>query len=141
MTPHQDNDTRLFRDEGLEEETQPGYTYKMHIMEERIEGHTDGRDALEQAIYKEIQTEPGLIIYTRPYGVKKLDLFGKPKPYAYMILTHRIKKALMDDDRILDVYDFYFHKDLSVKADLVMSFSVDSIFGEIKIREVNLLNG
>lgn len=135
MIPLQDTLDAIFIQDGIETKIQPGKTYKMQIEQETIKGKTDGKDALAQAIYKEINTEPGLPIYTQNYGVKKKDLFGQQKEFAFMIISDRIKTALEKDDRIKKVYEFYFHEKESIKDHLVMSFKVDSIFGEIEIKE------
>lgn len=110
-------------------------TYTMLIDDERVMGHVDGIDALKQMIYKNINTEPVYPIYAN-FGVKKSDLFGIPKPYAYMEITRRIEEALMLDDRILAVRDFYYIEEMSRGSDLGFSFVVDSIYGEIKSEEV-----
>lgn len=114
----------------------PSRTYQMRVSEDHILGVVDGREALKQAIYKEINTEPGVYpIYTH-YGVQKADLFGKPKPYAYVVLCGRIKEKLELDDRILSVHSFRYEEEQSKRSDLCMSFSVSSIFGEIERMEV-----
>ena len=110
-------------------------TYAMVIDDERVMGHVDGIEALKQMIYKNINTEPIYPIYAN-FGVKKSDLFGMPKPYAYMEIIRRIEEALMLDDRILAVRDFYYLEEMSRGSDLGFSFVVDSIYGEIKSEEV-----
>lgn len=136
MIPTQDTLDAIFIQDGIETKTQPGKTYKMNVEAETIQNTIDGKEALAQAIYKEINTEPGLPIYTQNYGVKKTDMFGQQKEYAFMILSDRIKNALEDDDRITKVHNFFYHRNLSKKDNLVMSFSVNSIFGRIEIEEV-----
>lgn len=134
MIPKVDYEINELLDDRLElEKVSPSLTYAMNIKNERIVGKVDEVDALKQAIYKEINTEKDVYpIYTN-YGLKKKDLFGQEKRYAYMILTDRVRDCLMDDDRILDVYDFEYVEDMSEKDNLCMSFSVDSIFGEFGI--------
>ena len=110
-------------------------TYAMVIDDERVMGHVDGIEALKQMIYKNINTEPVYPIYAN-FGVKKSDLFGMPKPYAYMEIIRRIEEALMLDDRILAVRDFYYIEEMSRGSDLGFSFVVDSIYGEIQSEEV-----
>lgn len=110
-------------------------TYAMLIEDERIIGRVDGIEALKQMIYKNINTEPVYPIYAN-FGVKKSDLFGMPKPYAYVEIIRRIEEALMLDDRILAVRDFYYIEEMSRGSDLGFSFVVDSVYGEIKGEEV-----
>lgn len=122
--------------EGYSEEVQPSYTYKMLIDDEKIVGHIDEQEALAQAIYKQINTEADMYpIYTN-YGIKKRDLFGKPKPYAYMEIQRRIKEKLILDDRINRVHTFIYDEENSVGGNLVFSFEVDSIFGNFEMKEV-----
>lgn len=116
--------------------TQPAYTHKMHIYEERVYDHTDDLDALKQMIYKCINTEKGVWPIYPSFGLKKRDLFGKPKNYAYLVLTRRIEEALMLDDRVKKVYDFEFVVNWSPDDLLGMSFKVDSIYGVINVEEV-----
>lgn len=134
MIPKVDAEINELLDDRVEfERVRPSLTYALNVKNERIVGKVDEVDALKQAIYKEINTEKDVYpIYTN-YGLKKKDLFGQEKRYAYMILTDRVRDCLMDDDRILDVYDFEYVEDMSEKDNLCMSFSVDSVFGEFRI--------
>ena len=116
--------------------TQPSLTHKMHVDEERVYGHTEDLDALKQMIYKCINTEKGIWPIYPNFGLKKRDLFGKPKTYAYMVLTRRIEEALMLDDRVISVYDFEYMVDWSPDDFLGMRFKVDSIYGKVEIEEV-----
>lgn len=140
MLPEHDTTDLLFK-EGVAIRVAATETYRMDIDNDRIEGYLDDVEALKQAVYKEINTERDIYPIYNSYGVKKRDLFGKPKPYAFMMLTMRIKDALTDDDRIKDVHSFYYHEELSFKDNLVMSFVVDSIYGNFKIEEVNAYGG
>lgn len=135
MIPQQDELDIAFVNNGIEVVTMPSLTYKMVVEDEKVVGTVDDIEALKQAIYKEINTEPDFIIYEN-YGVKKTDLFGKPKEFAFVKLCKRIEDALTNDDRILKVYDFFYHKELSKNSDLCMSFTVDTIFGEIRFKGV-----
>lgn len=119
-----------------DEVKQPSKTYKMLIDDERIQGYTDDAEALAQAIYKQINTEADIYpIYTN-YGIKKRDLFGKAKPFAFMMLQFRIKQKLELDDRIESVENFVYDEVNSKGNDLVFSFEVKSIYGKISIKEV-----
>lgn len=135
MIPEHDEMDISFINNGVEIVTEPSLTYKIDIDNERVIGRLDGIEALKQAIYKEINTEPDYIIYEN-YGVRKKDLFGKQKEFAYVKLCKRIEDALLNDDRINRVYDFFYHKDKSLRDELCMSFSVDSIYGDFKMQEV-----
>lgn len=137
MIPRVDMEVNELLKERIEiEKVKPSKTYKMDIERERIWGHCDGIEALKQAIYKELNTEKGEYVIYGDYGLKKKDLFGKEKRWAYMILTDRIKDALIDDDRINDVHSFLYIDEMSKKDNLCLSFVVDSIYGEFEMSEV-----
>lgn len=136
MIPVSDRSDLLFR-EGITKRTGFIKTHKMHIEEKRVQGFIDDDlEALKQMCYKCVNTEKGEYIIYPTFGVKKQDLFFKSKLYAYVKLKYRIREALMLDDRVRDVIDFKFHKDMSVKNDLVMSFTVVSIYENFKQRAV-----
>lgn len=134
LLPEDSIEALLFK-EGLEEATGPTKTYAMKINDERVIGTVDGVEALKQMVYKNINTEPNYPIYAN-FGVKKADLFGEAKPYAYMEITRRIKEALELDDRIKEVHSFVYREDLSKRENLGFSFVVDSIYGEVDFEEV-----
>lgn len=138
MTPNFDNE---YLEQEIEIVLQPSFTHKMLIEEERVKGYTDGEEAVKQFIYKCINTEKGIYPIYPNFGVKKRDLFGKPKNYAFVVLTRRITDALMLDDRIEDVYEFKYHEDWSQDLNLGMSFKV-SLVGRkkaVNIEEVLLV--
>lgn len=108
---------------------EPSRTYHMRIEEEQIVGQTDELTAMEQAVYKILNTERyRFVIYSWNYGVELADLFGKPIPWVFSELPRRITEALLQDDRILSVTDF----DLSHKhGDVLAKFRVQTIFGDL----------
>jgi hypothetical protein len=138
MTPNFDNE---YLEQEIEIVLQPSFTHKMLIEEERVKGYTDGEEAVKQFIYKCINTEKGIYPIYPNFGVKKRDLFGKPKNYAFVVLTRRITDALMLDDRIEDVYEFKYHEDWSQDLNLGMSFKVSLVGREkaVDIEEVLLV--
>ena len=138
MTPNFDNE---YLEQEIEIVMQPSFTHKMLIEEERVKGYTDGEEAVKQFIYKCINTEKGIYPIYPNFGVKKRDLFGKPKNYAFVVLTRRISDALMLDDRIEDVYEFKYHEDWSQDLNLGMSFKVSLVGREksVNIEEVLLV--
>lgn len=118
---------------------QPTLTYKLHTDRNRLQGTTDGVDAIKQMIYKLFQTErydyPQ--IYSSNYGVEFKELIGQPMEWVVPQATIRIQEALMWDDRILSVYNFKY--DVKKKV-LHITFNVDTIFGTIE-SEVQIKNG
>lgn len=88
---------------------QPSRTYRMDLNEERIAGYTDQLEAVRQMVYCILNTERyENLIYSWNYGMELKDLYGKPIPYIKSELKRRIKEALIQDDRILDVNSFDF---------------------------------
>jgi hypothetical protein len=98
---------------------------------DRINGYTDGLDALAQAIYLILGTERyEHLIYSWDYGVELIDLYGKPMPYVMSELPRRVKDALTQDDRIDDVVDFEFNPK---KSKLHATFKVVSNIGNVSV--------
>lgn len=126
--------------EEFEYTEQPGLTYNMRVdredgMDGQFIGYTDGRAAVEQAIYKILNTERGEYpeLYGDQYGVEIDDLFGMPVPYVIPELDRRVKDALLQDDRISAVGNFTF--EIPKKGIIHMTFTVTSIYGEIVINQ------
>ena len=116
--------------ENLEVEIQPSKNYKMHMQDKIISGTCDGIEAMKQVIYKILNTERYKYpIYSWNYGVELSDLVGEPISYVCAEAERRITEALTQDDRIDDVSDFEF--DTSNKQEVVCTFVVHTIFGEI----------
>lgn len=110
---------------------QPSRNYRMLIESSRIFGVCDGREAMEQVIYKILNTERyRYVVYSWNYGIELLDLFGMPVDYVCPVLEKRISEALLQDDRIMEVNDFVF--DISRKGKVCASFTVVSDVGEIR---------
>ena len=115
---------------------EPGLTYAMKVdhddgMAGQCIGYVDGRDAVEQAVYKILNTERGENeIYRNQYGVEIDDLFGMPIPYVVPELDRRIKDAILQDDRITAAGNFKF--DIPRKGVIHTSFTVTSVYGNIQ---------
>lgn len=113
------------------------YTYNINRNSNRISGYIDNKDAIIQAIYLILQTERyESLIYNWYYGVELDNLIGKNPDFVSNELQRRIKEALIEDDRIIDVTDF----NISFKADNAqLNFLVQSNIGDITIDwEVNI---
>lgn len=131
LTPKTETDGELFL-ETLEKEIQPSKTLKMHIYDKRLHGFiTAQKEAIAQMIYKYVNTEKGDYYIYPTFGLKKKDVFYKPKTFAYHKLCGRIKEDLEWDDRIKSVDGFVYDKENSKKRDLAMHFSVHSIYGDL----------
>ncbi len=118
-----------------EETIETSRTYK--ITGNRIQGYTDGLEALKQAIYKVLNTERyEYPIYSFNYGIELESLIGKDKTYVQIELKRRIRECLLRDDRITEVDNFRFE---SNGDSLQCTFDVHSIFGDFFVsREVNV---
>ena len=117
------------------EEIQPSRTYK--ISGNKIQGFVDGLEALEQAIYKVLNTEMyEYPIYSFSYGIELESLIGKDPIFVQVELQRRIRECLMQDDRITDVDNFKFEL---IGDEIRCTFDVHSIYGEITAsQEVNV---
>lgn len=113
----------------------PSHTYKMILPKKddevaKFKGKTDELEAVQQAVYKILNTERYTYpIYSWNYGIELVDLFGQPIPWVYPELERRITEALVWDDRITSVTEFEFD---SVKNEVHASFTVNTIFGSFE---------
>lgn len=117
------------------ESTEPSKTYKMSS--NKIQGYIDNKDALQQAIYKILNTEKyESPIYGFSYGIEMESLIGKDNFYIQMELSRRIKECLLEDERITSVENFKF----SISKDSILcTFDVISIYGTSTMKkEVNV---
>lgn len=132
MIPHNDSD--ILRE--LNTSEQSSYTYAMDIDNNRIIGNTDGLLAVKQAVYKILNTERyASPIYSRNYGVELKALFGMPVNYCVPEIERRIRDALKQDDRIVEVYDFNFT--FPQKRTIAVTFTVKTSVGKFSAeREV-----
>ncbi len=123
-----------FLNQDFEIEEQPSLTYKMDLESDDnavVRGFIDNQEAMKQTIFRILNTERyKYIIYPWWYGVETLDLYGEPVTYVCPELERRITEALTTDTRILNVTDF--EHDLSVKGAVHTTFTVHTIYGEIK---------
>lgn len=109
---------------------QPSKTYKMNSENQTIAKHTDGLDAIKQAVYKILNTERyQYVIYSWNYGIELQDLFGMPLPYVYPELKRRMTEALTWDDRIEDVTDFSFTHN---RGEVAVGFTVHTMAGSFE---------
>lgn len=115
----------------LEVETQSSKNYKMHYEEEVINGFRNELSAMEQVIFKILNTERYQYqVYSWNYGIELLDLFGEPVSFVCPELERRITEALVQDDRIESVDSFSF--DTSTKRTVHVTFVVHTIFGDVE---------
>ena len=116
-------------------ETQPSKNYKMHFEYNKISGVCDQLEAMQQVVYKILNTERYQhIIYSWNYGIELLDLYGEPINYVCSEVQRRITEALIQDDRINSVDNFEF--DLSERKTVKVNFTVHTIFGGLEEEKV-----
>jgi hypothetical protein len=125
----------LTTDLAVTEDLETSKTYK--LSPDKIQGLTYDLGALEQAIYKVLNTEKYKHpIYSFSYGMELESLIGKDRTYVQIELKRRIKEGLLNDERIQNIDNFSF----TVTGDeLLCTFDVRSIYGDLTIRkEVNV---
>lgn len=105
-------------------------TYKLNLLEGKINDYIDGIDAIKQAVFKILETARyQYLIYDFSYGSELNGLIGKDSDYIEMELRRRIRDALTTDDRIINVTDFVFsHEGESMSV----SFKVISVEGSFE---------
>ncbi|WNY26184.1 DUF2634 domain-containing protein [Methanolapillus millepedarum] len=109
---------------------EPSKTYRMLIHQNRVVGFTDGREAVEQMVYKRLLTEKYIYaIYDWDWGLQTNDLYGRQVDYVASELKRRIPDELYKDERITNVYNFKFE---NTKTNVHVTFNVDSIYGEFE---------
>ena len=117
----------------LEEVNQPSLTYKLNIDAETVVGKCDDLEAMKQAIYKVLNTERyRYLIYSWNYGVELEELFGEPISYCIPEIERRITEALMQDDRVINVYNFEFDHHGRVVS---TKFIVETVFGTVDMEK------
>ncbi len=107
----------------------PSKTYR--LTGDRVEGKTDGKAAMLQAIDLALSTERWrYLIYSGDYGIELDELFGKSRPYVAADLERRITEALLEDDRITAVENFQ----ISFSGDAAtVTCTAATIFGDINV--------
>ncbi len=112
---------------------QPSRTYRLDIANNRMLGKVDGLEAMKQAINLRLSTEKDeYLIYSEDYGIQLEDLIGEPDTYVLPTLQGRITEALLRDERVLGVDDFYFTEE---KASVTAAFIVRTVWGDIRMEK------
>ena len=129
--------TSALTDGAAETAAVPTRTYGFDWDRGRIQGHTDGADAMKQAIYLILSTERYQYpVYSWNYGVELMELFGKPVSYVLPELKRRITEALMQDDRVTAVDQFSFETE---GGKVHVTFVAHTVFGEMELeKEVDI---
>lgn len=92
------------RNEPVQEQQQPSYTWKVDWEKGRIIGNTDGLDAIKQAVFCILKTDRFRhLIFSANYGQEITRLIGKNAAYVEPEIRRMIREALLQDDRITDI--------------------------------------
>jgi hypothetical protein len=114
---------------------QTSITYKLDKENKRIVAvYEDYKEIIRQAVYLILMTERyDYAMYSWNYGIELNDLFGRERQYVIPMLMSRIKEALLQDDRILNVTDFNF----SIKHNVYnVSFTVVTKYYNVDVKDV-----
>lgn len=117
--------------------TNPSHTYKLEYeSDKQWHGYCDDLRAVEQAVYKILNTERyKYLIYSWNYGIELEDLFGQPIPYVYAEVQRRIQEALLWDDRVKEVNNFRFSD--GIRGEVTVLFDVITEYGVLEdVRKV-----
>lgn len=112
---------------------QPSLTFKLNWEKNRINGMTDGLEAVKQAVYLILNIERyQYLIYNWSYGIELQDLIGKEKSFVLPELEKRITEALIQDSRITAVSNFSFE---TKRKSVIAFFEVETIYGNLEIEK------
>lgn len=117
----------------LSEAGQPTLTFKIDFKKNKIVGKISGIEAVKQAVFLMLSTERDYSVTYKDYGIKINDLLGQDIYFIASELKRRIKEALKEDDRIVEVYNFEFNE---LDEGLEITFDVASIFGSFPSKGV-----
>lgn len=121
----------------IEFQTQPTLTWLVNTTSHRIQGETDGLEAVRQAVEIILNVERFRWQIYAPYsGMEWNGLIGESPGYVALELKRRVSEALKVDDRIKGLSDY----DYSIEDDIMtVSVTVDTVYGKATAQtEVNL---
>ncbi len=111
--------------ENLKEIPYGNKTYRVNLQEGRIDGLIDGKQSIEQAIVKILNTDRfAYEIYNDQYGNELQSLIGKDYLFVKNDIKRIIEEALLVDDRIVSVSNFTIDETNIEKDVLTVSFTV-----------------
>ncbi len=125
-----------------EEQEIPSRTYRIDWDEGRIIGFVDGQEAMRQYIKKALITPRfRCLIYSNQYGSEIEDMLiqrDATREYIETKAGFLVTDALIYDPRILRVYNIViqFMDTYPLQDSCVITFDVDTIYGQISQREV-----
>ena len=114
----------------LEVVQMPSKQHRMILDSNRIIATCDNLKAIEQTVFKILNTERyAYIIYSWNYGIELDDLFGQPVRYVCPEIERRVQEALLQDDRITAVDNFVFT--FPKHGVVAVTFTVHTVLGDI----------
>lgn len=110
---------------------QPSRTYKVRFDNSPSSGMLDGLEAVKQSIFCILTTERFIYeMFSFNYGVEIQNKIGRvPSSWILGDLKDTITDALLQDDRILSVYDFQYAIDSGI---IYLAFRVETTEGEVE---------
>lgn len=124
------------------EQEKTSRTYRIDWDRGRIMGFIDGQEAMNQFIKKAILTPRfRCLIYSNQYGSEIIDtLMDKDatREYIEAEISFLVTDTLIHDPRVLRVYNIEveFFDTYPMQDSCVITFDVDTIYGQTRIREV-----
>ena len=124
------------------EQEKTSRTYRIDWDNGRIIGFVDGQEAMNQYIKKAILTPRfRCLIYSNQYGSEIMDtLLDKnvTREYIEAEISFLVTDALIHDPRVLRVYNvgIEFKDSWPMQDSCVITFDVDTIYGDILVKEV-----
>ena len=122
---------------GVEFVQQPSLTWYINKSTNRIQGNTDGLEAVRQAVEIILNVERfRWQIYSPNSGMQWDGLIGQDPGYVASELQRRITDALSVDDRVRGISNFSYTVDGN---SLEASFTVNTVYGSTQTTvEVNI---
>lgn len=119
----------------------PSRTYRVDHSTGRVRGMAEGREALQQAVWKILMTGRfAHAIYSWNYGAELGGLAGAPAALARARLPRLLREALLADERFQAVEEIEIRQ--AAKNCLLVSFVVHTREGALPTsQEVRLIGG
>ena len=122
-------ESEMSNDLEFAEDSEVTKTYR--VLPDKTQGYVDDIEALQQAIYKVLNTERyEYPIYSFNYGIELENLIGKDIIYVKIEMKRRIQECLLQDERINSVENFQFN---ITGDEILCTFDVSSIYGDLTI--------
>lgn len=108
----------------------PTRTYNLDLVKGRCGGFIDGQKAMEQAIFKVLNTVRFKhLIYTDNYGFE--NMIGYDELYVRGDLGRRIQEALLQDERITSLSNLSI--EFVTKDDVLVDLVAHTIYGDVQL--------